>query len=105
MEHTTELLAAREEEAARGDLSLKELIALRQLDQKERALKLREKLEPQKMEIAWERLKALQEQVRLAERRVALLEEKQALACQTLQSPELTPEEKQARLREIFGIQ
>ena len=52
--------------------------------------KLKEQLEPRKVEIA--------------ERRITLLEEREAKVRETLTDPASTSAEKEARMKEIFGL-
>jgi len=83
-------LAQREFEAVFQDLTTKEIIALRQLENDERIVRLKEKIEPRKLAIA--------------ERRVKLLEDREAKVKATLADPAATSAEKESRMREIFGL-
>jgi len=90
-------LAQREFEAAYQDLSIKETIALRQLEQDERILQLKERIEPEKLKVAQRRAKAAEETVKLHLRRIELLETsakeaKDKLTAITASKGGLTPE-------------
>ena len=79
-EATRRGLAQREFELAFDDLSVKELVALK-------------------------RLQLAQAKIELDSRKLAILEAKQQEAEKTLADPDLSPAEKEAKMREVFGLQ
>ncbi|GEM_PF-6437130 len=83
-------LAQREFVAVLEDLSFKEVLLAQRLELDREKLKLQKKLEPRKYE--------------LAKRKVDLLEGKLASAKEAATDPALSSEEKQQRMREIFGL-
>jgi len=57
-----------------------------------------------KGQLAAAKLQLEREKVSQAERKLKLLEDKQAKATQIVASDQLTPEQKEARIKEVFGI-
>ena len=83
-------LAQREFEAAFSDLSAKEIIAFRQLENEERIVRLKEQLEPRKVEIAERRIALLEDSARQAKEKLSslLTTHKGGLTPETLQTIE-----------------
>ena len=81
-------LAQKEFELTFRDLSAKEWYMLKSAELDERQMRLKELVEPAKLEIA--------------SRRVALLEEKAAQALETVEDSKLSDAQKADRIREIF---
>lgn len=87
---TRALLKQRQFEIALGNLTINELEALAKMDVNARAQTLRENIEPEKLKVM--------------QRRCELLEKKMSEVTDAATNPKLTPEERAAKINEIFGI-
>ena len=56
-------------------------------------------------EIAADRVKAAKDALKLAERKVAMMEAKMAAAREIVEAPKMSAKEREVKLKEIFGIQ
>lgn len=81
-------LAQREFEKAFSDLSTKEIIALRQLENEERIVKLKEQIEPAKLKIAERRVSLLEDAASRAKEALTAIASKGGLSPETLKQIE-----------------
>jgi len=81
-------LAQREFEAAFGDLSIKELVQLRQLEIDERLAALREKIEPGKLAVQKRRVALLEDQAARAKEALTKIASKGGVSPETLKEIE-----------------
>ena len=108
-------LSLTEDKLSAAGQAIFEAMAIKQQDQKLflglRAMRMAEKSEQTKRDVLAQRKRESEgrahvktRELELAERRVALLEKKEAEAKKTLGDTSLTPVEQAARIKQIFGI-